>query len=73
MRKKYNFANSNENSNASHLTRQVTIRLDKSTIDYFQDLAGEAGIPYQTLLNPYLRECAGSGKTRSTNRVPASS
>ena len=38
--------------------RQVTIRLDGSTIEYFKELAEDSGMPYQTLINLYLRECA---------------
>ena len=45
---------------AKRLKRQVTIRLDQATITYFKTLAEDAGIPYQTLINPYLRDCASS-------------
>jgi antitoxin component of RelBE/YafQ-DinJ toxin-antitoxin module len=36
----------------------VTIRLDQDALVYFQNLAEEMGIPYQTLINLYLRDCA---------------
>ena len=42
------------------LKRQVTIRLDEETIGYFKKMAKDAGIPYQTLINLYLRDCASS-------------
>ncbi len=42
--------------------RQVTIRLDQATVVYFKQLATEAGIPYHTLINLYLRDCASSGR-----------
>jgi uncharacterized protein (DUF4415 family) len=38
--------------------KQLTIRLDEDTIEYFRGLAEESGIPYQSLINLYLRECA---------------
>ena len=44
------------------LKRQVTIRLDQDTIDYFKNLSTDTGIPYQTLINLYLRDCATNGR-----------
>ena len=44
------------------LKRQITIRLDEETVDYFKKMAREAGVPYQTLINLYLRDCAASGR-----------
>ncbi|HJS74303.1 MAG TPA: DUF5615 family PIN-like protein [Vicinamibacteria bacterium] len=38
------------------LEKQITIRLDRPTIDYFKSLAEEMGIPYQTLMNLSLRD-----------------
>ncbi len=43
------------------LKRQVTIRLDHDT-DYFQSLSADGGIPYQTLINLYVRDCAANRK-----------
>jgi len=40
----------------------VTIRLDQDALAYFQALAEDMGIPYQTLINLYLRDCATSKK-----------
>ena len=62
MRKKYDFSQGEKNPYARKLKRQVTIRLDDVTVDYFKGLAMEVGIPYQTLINLYLRECAVSGR-----------
>jgi antitoxin component of RelBE/YafQ-DinJ toxin-antitoxin module len=42
------------------LKRQLTIRLDEETIGYFQCLSREMSLPYQTLMNMYLRDCAES-------------
>lgn len=47
-----------KNPYIKHLKQPVTIRLDKSTVAYFKSLATELGIPYQTLINLYLRDCA---------------
>lgn len=58
MRKEYDFTESRKNPYASKLKRQVTIRLDVSTVDYFKSLAVEMGMPYQNLINLFLRDCA---------------
>lgn len=71
MRKHYDFSKAQRNPYARRLKRQVTIRLDKATITYFKNLSGETGIPYQTLINLYLRECAFSRKRLSLAWRPA--
>jgi uncharacterized protein (DUF4415 family) len=58
MRKNYDFSKARKNPYARRLKRQVTIRLDESTIEYFRVLSEESEIPYQTLINLYLRDCA---------------
>jgi predicted DNA binding CopG/RHH family protein len=65
MRKEYDFSKAERNPYATRLKKQITIRLDNHTIKYFKRLARETGIPYQTLINLYLRECAASGKKLS--------
>ena len=65
MRKEYDFSKGRRNPYAARLKRQVTIRLDEETIRYFKTLAQESGIPYQTLINLYLRECAATQKRLS--------
>ena len=65
MRKEYDFSKAKKNPYARQLKKQVTIRLDEVTVEYFKKLAKEAGIPYQTLINLYLRDCAASGKRLS--------
>ncbi len=62
MRKEYDFSKAKRNPYARRLKQQVTIRLEHDTIAYFKSLSEEMGIPYQTLINLYLRECASSGK-----------
>jgi uncharacterized protein (DUF4415 family) len=65
MRKSYDFSKAKRNPYARRLKKQVTIRLDVDTIGYFRVLAEESGIPYQTLINLYLRECASTGRKLS--------
>ncbi len=60
MRKNYDFSNAVRNPYARRLKRQLTIRLDEETIGYFQGLSREMFLPYQTLMNMYLRDCAES-------------
>ena len=72
MKKEYDFFKARRNPYARRLKRQVTIRLDEGTIGYFKDLADETGIPYQTLINLYLRECASSRKKLHIHWTPAS-
>ncbi|MHC4811191.1 MAG: BrnA antitoxin family protein, partial [Planctomycetota bacterium] len=57
---------------AKRLKRQVTIRIDETTIEYFKGLSEELGIPYQTLINLYLRECAATKKRLSMKWKAAS-
>ena len=67
MKKEYDFSKARRNPYAKKLKRPVTIRLDEPTIDYFKDLAAETGIPYQTLINLYLRDCAATGRRVSVD------
>ena len=62
MRDHYDFSKGTRNPYAKHLKRQVTIRLDLDTLEYFKALAADSRVPYQTLINLYLRECASSRK-----------
>ncbi len=62
MRKEYDFSHSCPNPYAKRLKRSVTIRLDERTIEYFQGLATELDVPYQTLINLFLRDCAEAGR-----------
>ena len=62
MRKEYDFSNSRKSPYAAQLKRPVTIRLDQDSIVYFKAMAEETGIPYQSLINLYLKECAASKK-----------
>jgi uncharacterized protein (DUF4415 family) len=67
MRKHYDFSRAKRNPYARRLKKQITIRLDEPTIDYFRAIADEVSIPYQTLINLYLRDCATSGRKLALN------
>ena len=58
MKKHYDFSDGKRNPYAKRLKQQLTIRLDTETVTYFRTLAKETAIPYQTLMNLYLRDCA---------------
>lgn len=62
MRDHYDFSDSVKNPYAKKLKKQVTIRLDEDTVAYFKNLAEEKDLPYQSLINLYLRDCAQSHK-----------
>jgi predicted DNA binding CopG/RHH family protein len=62
MKRTVDFSKGKKNPYASKLKRSITIRLDGFTVDYFKSLAAELDLPYQTLINLYLRECAGAGR-----------
>ena len=65
MRKEYDFSKAKKNPYAGKLKKPVTIRMDEGTVNYFKKLAEETGVPYQTLINLYLRDCAASNKKLS--------
>jgi predicted DNA binding CopG/RHH family protein len=58
MKKEYDFSDSTKNPYIKKLKKQISIRIEKETVEYFKKLASEIDIPYQNLMNMYLRECA---------------
>jgi len=58
MKKEYNFSDSIKNPYIKKLKKQISIRIEKETVEYFKKLASEIDIPYQNLMNMYLRKCA---------------
>lgn len=62
MRTHYDFSKmkGEKNPYIKLLKQPITIRLDKETVTYFKALATELGVPYQNLINLYLRDCAAS-------------
>ena len=65
MRKEYDFSHSKKNPYAKKLKQQVTILLDKDAVAYFKKMAIDTGVPYQVLINLYLKECARMKKRLS--------
>ena len=62
MRDHYDFSDSKPNRYAKRVQRQVTICLDEETITFFKTKADSNGLPYQSLIKLYLRECAKSNR-----------
>jgi len=62
MRKEYDFRKARPNLCARRLKRSITIRPDEAMLSCFKTLAEETGIPYQTLISSYLRDCEDAGR-----------
>ena len=62
MKKQYDFSKSVKNPYIKKLKKQISIRIENDTVEYFKKLASEIDIPYQNLMNMYLRECAENNK-----------
>lgn len=64
MRKEYDIKNLNPKKNpyAKNLKKQITINIDADTIEYFKRQSDNSGIPYQTLINLYLSDCAQNNR-----------
>ena len=73
MKAEYDFSKAKKNPYAKRLKRRVTIRIDAPTVEYFKDLAEDTGIPYQTLINLYLRDCAESKRELNLDWHPEES
>jgi len=71
MRKSYDFSKATKNPYAKRVKRQLTIRVDEVTVEYFKTLAEELSVPYQTLINMYLRDCAVSRRRLAMKWLPA--
>ena len=57
MREHYDFSNAIKNPYADKLKKQITIRLDDEVVNYFKNMAEETGMPYQNIINYYLKDC----------------
>ena len=64
MKKEYDFSKMNGRPNpyAAMIKKQITIRINPKTIDYFKNMAKSSGVPYQTLIDSYLTDCAMNEK-----------
>ena len=67
MRKEYDFSAARKNPYAARRKKQITIRLDEESIRYFKSISEDVGIPYQSLINLYLRDCAASQRKLNFN------
>lgn len=72
MREHYDFSNMKGRRNpfTKYLKQPVTIRLDRDTVAYFKSMADETGIPYQSLINLYLRDCAAHNRKLKMDWAP---
>lgn len=64
MREEYDIKNLNPRNNpySNRLKKQVTINIETDTIEYFKNLSLSTGLPYQTLINMYLSDCAKTNR-----------
>ena len=67
MREEYDYTTAKKNTYEAQLTKQITIRLDEESIGYFKAISQDAGIPYQSLINLYLRACAANQRKLNLN------
>ncbi len=65
MRKEYDFSEARKNPYSKILKHQITIRIELDVIDYFKELSRSTGIPYQNLINLYLKDCVDSHRMLS--------
>lgn len=70
MRAEYDFSKGKRNPYAKRLKQAITIRIETDTIRYFKKLSRSTGLPYQTLINLYLQDCAAT-RRRLKVRWPA--
>ena len=62
MRKEYDFNNAIKNPYAKKLKKKISINVEEEVIDYFKSESISSGVPYQTLMNLVLKDCADSKK-----------
>lgn len=57
MKDEYDFSQATPNPYAKQLKKMLTLRIDEESINYFKRLSDETGLPYQTLINLFLKDC----------------
>jgi len=62
MREEYDFSQSEKKPYATKLKKQITIRIDEDSVHYFKTISDKIGIPYQSVINLYLRDCVQSNR-----------
>jgi len=71
MRKHYDFSNASKNPYSKKLKTQITIRIEAEVVEYFKNMALQEDIPYQKLINLFLRDCAQNQKRPIIKWAPA--
>lgn len=67
LEKEFDFSKAVKNPYAKLLKKQITINLDENVIVYFKKQSDSVGIPYQTLINLYLRDCVANNRRLEMN------
>lgn len=67
VKQEYDFSNAKKNPYVQKQKQQITINLDSVIVDYFKTEAQTSGIPYQTLINLYLKDCADNERHLQTS------
>lgn len=57
LEKEFDFSRAVKNPYAKSLKKTITINLDENVIGYFKQESDNVGVPYQTLINMYLKDC----------------
>ena len=72
MRDQYDFTKmkGRKNPYTKYLKQHVTMRLDRDTVTYFKKLADKSGVPYQSLINLYLRDCVANQRELDLRWTP---
>ena len=65
MRDDYDFSKGKKNPYASKLKKQITINISEAALEYFKEMAEKTGLPYQSLINLYLIDCANNKRELS--------
>lgn len=58
MKIEYDFSQSTENPYTKNAKNEISLIINVDTIEYFKELSIKIGLPYQTLINSYLTDCA---------------
>ncbi len=71
MKEEYDLAKmkSRKNPYANRLRKQITLRVGIDVIDFFKEMSDKTGIPYQSIINLYLRDCAAKKKELNLNWI----
>ena len=62
LEKEFDFSKAKKNPYARELKKQISIKVDPIVLEFFKEQAMDIGIPYQTLINLYLRDCVKSNR-----------